>query len=205
MKLLYEVTGGSLNVSVLKDMLHNSYKKKKEQKNDINGYVLDNDLSGERVKVYHNNNKNHTVVAHRGTNGMQDWITDARLLIGDKTNKRYQHAKDISNKAHEKYQGSKFTQIGHSLAGDIANESKQNNDEVIKYNAPTTPIDILKPQQNNEYRIRTSLDPISVLQPLSPFNKNKNNITIPSNNFNLYDQHKIKQLKHLDKDLMIGK
>ncbi len=66
---------------------------------------------------------------------------------------------------------------------------------MIKYNGPVLPIDLMKKHKDNEYHIRTSLDPISILQPLSPFNKNT--ITIPSDNINPLDQHKVDKLNYL--------
>jgi hypothetical protein len=121
------------------------------------------------------------------------------LSLGYKNNKRFQHSKEISDKAHKKYNDSTFTQIGHSLASEIAKKTVNDNhekDEVIKYNnPPVLPIDLMKKHKDNEYHIRTSLDPISILQPLSPFNKNT--ITIPSDNFNPLDQHRTDKLEYL--------
>ncbi len=198
MNINYEISGGKLKASTLKDMLKNSYKDKKTMNKNIKDYELDNSLSGSRVQVYHNKNNNHTVIAHRGTKGLNDWYTNLQLSLGYKNNKRFQHSKDISDKAHQKYNDSTFTQIGHSLASEIAKKTANDNnekDEVIKYNGPVLPIDLVRKHKDNEYDIRTSLDPISVLKPLSPFNKNT--ITIPSDNINPLDQHRVDKLDYL--------
>ena len=204
MNISYNINGGKIKLAPLKDILHNSYKKKKDMTDDIHGYVLDKQLSGTRVQVYHNKDKNHTVISHRGTNSLSDIMTDARLLIGDRSGNRYKHANDISDKAHQKYKGSKFSQIGHSLGADIASNTANKDDEVIRYNGPTTTHDLLKPQSSNEYNIHTSLDPISILQPLKPFKRTDNNITIPSDNYNPLDQHKVDKLSILDTEHTIG-
>ena len=72
--------GQGLYTSVLQDFLKNGYKTR-DQSHSLDGYTRDNDLSGTREQVYHNNDTNQTIVSHRGTQGVQDWITDAKLLF----------------------------------------------------------------------------------------------------------------------------
>ena len=206
MNINYVLKGKGIKISTLKKMLHNSYKHNNDDvQQNINGYELDKQLSGKRVQVYHNKDLNHTIISHRGTQGLNDWLTDAQLLFGNKNNNRLKQSNDISNKAHQKYKNSDFTQIGHSLGSELAKTSAKEGDELIKYNGATIPSDLFRNQNENEYDIRTSLDPISVLQPLKPFNKNDNNITIPSDNFNLIDQHSISKLDNVDENKYIGK
>ena len=59
--------------------------------------------------------------------------------------------------------------------------------------------DSLKKQPENHYNIKTSLDPISILQ-----NKNKNQTIIPSNNMNLLKEHSTDTLNRLNENLEIG-
>ena len=72
--------GQGLYTSVLQDFLKNGYKTR-DQAHSLDGYTRDDSLSGTREQVYHNNDTNKTIVAHRGTQGVQDWITDAKLLF----------------------------------------------------------------------------------------------------------------------------
>lgn len=65
---------------MLQSLLKNSYKGKKQAKK-LDGYERDNSLSGQRVQVYHNKDTGKTVVSHRGTSGVQDMITDAKLML----------------------------------------------------------------------------------------------------------------------------
>ena len=75
-KIHYKTIGGKINVTDLYSFMKNGYSKKKDD--NINGYKLDNELSGNRVQVYYNPTTNHTIVNHRGTQGINDYITDLR-------------------------------------------------------------------------------------------------------------------------------
>lgn len=197
------ILGGKVSVNSLKKIIKNGYQE--DKLNNINDYQLDNELSGERVQVYHNPKTNHTIVNHRGTKGVQDVITDMKLLFGNKSSKRFQHSKDVSDKAHEKYKNSEITQVGHSLGAQLAKEAKvKHNDETITYNGATTPLDLFNKQQDNEYNIRTYLDPISGIQELQPNTIPKNNITIPSASLNLLEEHRSEALNRLNQDRLIG-
>ena len=73
--------GKGLYGNVLRDFLSNSYKKTNQSKS-LDGYQRDDSLSGQRTQVYHNNDTNKTIVTHRGTSGLQDWITETGFEIG---------------------------------------------------------------------------------------------------------------------------
>jgi hypothetical protein len=111
-------------------------------------------------------------VVHRGTKGFQDIVTDAKLAIAPglyKTSTRYQHAKDIQQKAEKKYGKENVTTTGHSLgarllAADVGGKSK----EVISYNKPILPYDMFQQTRKNETAIRTKLDPVSILGSFNP-------------------------------------
>lgn len=195
-RIFYTFTGAGLKMSTLKNMLSNSYSRKN---NNIDGYEVDKQLSGERVQVHHNPTTNHTVVTHRGTASANDWITNARLLLGDKNSERFKHSKRISEEAHKKYEGSQFTQIGHSLGSELARESnKKHNDETLTLNRAFTPKMLMEKQKDNEHHIRSQYDPISILQNITP--NHKNNITIKNNDRNLLNQHKTDTLEKTDID-----
>ena len=56
--------------------LINSYKPKDLQEQKIKNYIRDDELSGNRTQVYHNNVNNKTKIIHTGTNSLNDAITD---------------------------------------------------------------------------------------------------------------------------------
>ncbi len=95
----YTHYGGSINISLLKKLLQSTYAIKNKQEN-IDDYILDHELSGQRVEVRYNNSNNHAIVAHRGTQGIYDWLTNLRYgLLNDKSGKRFKHSKKIQKLA----------------------------------------------------------------------------------------------------------
>eukprot|EP01038_Epipyxis_sp_PR26KG_P017718 gene17718-24687_t len=108
----YAYFGGKLAVKDIKHFLKSSYDK---NLNDHGDYKIDTSLSGSRAQVYHNPTKNHTVVVHKGTDSLNDWVTDLRLGLGDRSGTRFKHAKDVQRKAEQKYGNSNISTLGHSL------------------------------------------------------------------------------------------
>ena len=194
------LTGGKISVHNLKGMLSKSYDKKNS---DHDNFKIDNELSGRRVKVYHNNDTNKTVVSHKGTQSLNDWVVNAKLLLGYKNVKRFKHAKNIQNQAEAKYGTDNLTTIGHSLAGKIAEVVGQNGREIITLNKPTTPLDLYNNKKigNNQIDIRTKNDPVSILR---KYQNGNNEFIIPSTTNNLLKEHKTDALNRLDQDMMIG-
>ena len=84
--------GKGLEADKLNKVIENGYKKKNKQDSNIDGYILDKKLSGERAQVYYNPETNKTVINHRGTASMKDWGTDLGLSLGIKSGKRFKHA-----------------------------------------------------------------------------------------------------------------
>src|SRR4051794_18883902 len=76
----YAYTGGKINVSTLQKLIKNGYSSKPKEKDNIDNYILDKELSGSRAQVYHNPESSHTVINHKGTDSIQDVITDLKLL-----------------------------------------------------------------------------------------------------------------------------
>lgn len=199
------VDGGKIEVKFLKKLLKESYKNKNNTDTNIdNKYILDNDLSTNKIKVYINKDTNEISMVNRGTSDIKDVITDVKLFFGYKDD-RFKESKDILNKIKEKYPNNPIDILGHSLAGAIAetigNDTQVKN--IITLNKPTTPLDLINKSKINDkqYDIRTSLDIISALQPLQ---KDKNDIVIPSSTNNLFTEHKINTLSRLPQDLIIG-
>lgn len=197
----YILQGGKIQVGTLKGMLKNSYNDKLEQ--NIDGYKLDKELSGSRVQVYTHPKTKHVVVAHRGTKGFQDVMTDMKSMLGFKNSKRYNHSRDITTKAINKYgDGYTHTVIGHSLGSDLAREAnKEHKKELVGLNGLFTKA--FEAPKKNEFHIYSSLDPASVLHQMNPM-KTGNDIKIKATNFNLLDQHKTDMLDELDQSQYIG-
>jgi len=173
----------------LKQILKKSYNQKEKTPE---GYTLDKDLSGKRNQVYTDNN-NNVIVSTRGTQGIHDLITDAKISLGfkPKSLQRYKHAEKIANQAREKY-NSPITFVGHSLGGHIAENIAHKNDKVITYNKASTIQDIGKKRGLNQVDIRHKNDLISAL---SQTQKGGKTVTIKNKSKNFLDAHNLNKLK----------
>jgi hypothetical protein len=189
-----------------KDLQHFLSKSYDKTHHDYKKYQVDPHLSGQRVQVYYDSTKNHAVVVHRGTKGVQDWGTDASLLLTgyQKNNRRFAHAKNIQNQAEAKYGKQNISTLGSSLGAKIAEKVGKKTKEVITLNNPTIPLDLIKGKKlpKNQTDIRTSLDPISILR---PFQKASNKeITIPSKTLNPFREHSTDVLSRLHAETLFG-
>jgi len=161
--------GKGLYANVLRDFLSNGYKK--DQAKSLDGFQRDESLSGQRVQVYNKPDTKQTVVVHRGTQGFQDVLTDIKLAFHPslymKSN-RFQHAKAIQEQAENKYGKENVTTVGHSLGAKLAADVGGKSKEIITYNKPIIPQEILKQTRKNETSIRTKMDPVSILGSFNP-------------------------------------
>jgi len=194
--------GGKLSTKYIKEFLKQSYNKKLQ---NIGDYDVDRSLSGQRVQVYKHKYSPQTVVVHRGTKGLQDVYNDVKYALGmDITNsKRLKYANDIQRKAEEKYGKDNITTLGHSLGSHISSSVGKHSKEIINLNKPIGIQDLYKNPLDNEYNVRTTLDPVSFLLPFSRQNNDKVT-TIPSQTFNPLAEHKTDVLNRLPMDTMIG-
>jgi len=187
--------GKGLHANILRNFLSNGYKK--DQAKSLDGYQRDDSLSGQRAQVYYNKDNNKTIVTHRGTQGFQDVLTDLKLVFHPslymKSN-RFQHAKDIQQRAEDKYGRENITTIGHSLGAKLAADVGGKSKEMITYNKPIIPQEIFKQTRKNETSIRTKMDPVSILGSFNPNIKQVSTKTI-----NPITAHNTAQLGELKK------
>jgi hypothetical protein len=192
--------GKGIYSNALKEFLKNSYSK--NQKSNIDGYKRDESLSGQRVQVYNNPLTNDAYVVHRGTQGLQDILTDFKLAFFPKlylSSTRFNHAQDIQQQAEKKYGKDHITTLGHSLGAKLTSDVGSNSKELITYNKPILPYDMLNQTKGNETSIRTKLDPVSVLGSFNPNIKQVSTKTI-----NPITAHNLDQLDNIDNEY-IGK
>jgi len=191
--------GRGIYGSILRDFLKNSYSS--NQAKELDGYTRDNDLSGRRVQVYSNPDTKQAIVTHRGTQGLQDILTDIKLAFFPRMymqSTRYQHAQDIQRQAESKYGKENITTLGHSLGAKLGSDVGGNSREIITYNKPVLPYE-LKPQRPQETSIRTRLDPVSILGALNPSVKQ-----ISTKTLNPITAHNVDQLNSI-KSEYVGK
>ena len=148
-----------MNSLDFKKLLQGSYSGKIE---DVGDWKIDHSLSGQRAQVYENSKTHKIVIVHRGTASIQDWVTDARMALGDTSGERFKHAERIQRAAEKKYGHVDFT-LGHSLGASIAEKLGQKSGKVITYNKPVLPSEIIKTIPKNQHDIRTLGDAVSTL------------------------------------------
>jgi len=199
------IKGGKVEVKYLNKLLNESYKGKANTNANIDDrYILDNELSTDKTKVYIDKNTNDIAMVNRGTSDFKDVMTDAKLLFGY-NDKRFNEPKEILGKIKQKYTDKNIDVLGHSLGAKVA-ETLGDDPQVkniITLNKPTTPKDLIQKTKinNKQYDIRTTGDLVSVLQPLQT---GQNDIVISSETKNPYTEHKIDVLDRLPQDLVIG-
>jgi hypothetical protein len=159
-----EKTGGKIETGNFKKILDASYAKNPEK--NINGYILDEQLSKGNSKVYHHPETKHTVVAHRGTSGLKDWMNNLVYAIGGKKaykmTKRYKDAEAQHREAEKKYGVENISTIGHSQGGLQAELLGKRNKEIITLNKATRPFTDPR-KQKNQFDIRSKGDVVSKL------------------------------------------
>jgi hypothetical protein len=176
--------GGSLSSKDFQHLLSSSYDKNHENYKD---FIVDKELSGKKTQVYYNPKTAQSIVVHRGTATMTDWMTDAHYAFGNTNTKRFRHAQDIQRKAEEKYGSKHVTTIGHSLGAKASELVGKNSKEVITLNKPVSVKDMIYTKvPKNQTDIRTTFDPVSLLRPLQRGKKSKN---ISSDTINPLTEH----------------
>ena len=191
--------GRGLEADKLNKVIENGYKKKNKQDSNIDGYILDKSLSGERAQVYYNPETNKTVINHRGTASMKDWGTDLGLALGIKSGKRFKHAEKVQKQAEQKYKNTNITTTGHSLGSALAlKASKNKKNEIISVNGAIMPHDFKKANQKNHYNVKASNDAVNSLYFFNKDKNKKNNTVIKTNNkLNLLKEHNSSNLNLL--------
>ena len=205
--------GGKLPINQIKAFLEASYDVK-DTKPEINGYILDRELSNKWGKLFYNSALKKAVVAHRGTRNAKDWRNNALIGIGAyKLSDRFKTGELLQNQAEAKYKGYKIYTLGHSQAGQLVNLLGSKTVGISVNPAYTTALKG-EYQGTNEFTLRSSFDPVSgvtkglqgaVLNVTNPnFNK-RNNIVIPAETSDPLTEHSLDILDRLPQDMLIGR
>ena len=112
--------GGNIDNHELAQFVDAGYKKKSEAEN-IDGYVLDKELSTKRDKVYYDPNTGKAVHTIAGTDKAKDWSNNLLIPLGLHTmTNRYKNAEKIQKEANKKYGKDNLSLVSHSQSGNIA-------------------------------------------------------------------------------------
>jgi len=198
-----KMKGGKLKASTVKKLLQNSYSDR--QKDEIDGFYRDPELSDSRAQVYFNPLTGETHVVHRGTQGIADWKNNIAYGLNNyESTDRYKHGKKIQEQAENKYGAQNVNTLGHSQGAMLASKVGKNTKNVITVDRPVNLRDLLtKTTGNNTTDIRTRNDLVSYLMPYQMKGDKSNLITIPSETRDPLYEHSTDRLDKL-KDEMIG-
>ena len=193
-----KIEGKAISAKILKKALTNSYGKS-NKKEGFDGYEPVNRLTDRQAQVYHNPKTGHTIVAHRGTQGIKDVFTDLAYATTGYKSGRFKKAERIQKEAEKQFGSQNVSTVGHSLGSLLSSEVGKNSKEIINYNKPITPFGR---RRDNEYVVKTSNDQFSWFHRPKQDSKNK---TIKSKSVNPLHEHSIDRLDALQPDEVIGK
>jgi hypothetical protein len=153
--------GGNIDNEELKKFVDAGYKTKSEAEN-IDGYVLDKELSTKRDKVYYDPKTNKAVHTIAGTDKALDWTNNLLIPLGlHQYSNRYKNAEKIQKEANKKYGKENLSLVSHSQSGNIAQnlaKKKLVGDENITLNPA-----IIGSHKKNVKVVRSSGDVVSAL------------------------------------------
>ena len=148
----------------VKPILEASYLNQNEASNKLKdlGYKYDPELSTNESKVFIDN-KGRPNIAFRGSKRVMDFLgSDVKLALGlEKYDSRFKEAKQLTKLVEDKYH-QPANVFGHSLGGDLAEKSGAHG-KIITYNKGTGIMDIGRTIPKNQFDIRTTKDPVSIL------------------------------------------
>lgn len=160
--------GKGIRASTLNNLLVGSY-----TGDEVDGFVLDQELSRDTARVYRDQKTGQAVVAHRGTDGASDWANNAVFgALGRKGYRytpRYKTSNDVQKATEQKYGQDNVITVGHSQGGLLSEMVGGNSKEIITLNKATRPQQALvgkKPKQQ-QYDVRSTGDYISYWDPYS--------------------------------------
>ena len=134
---------------------------------ELEGYVLDRELSTEEHSVFHNSSRQQTVIAYRGTSNLSDVATDSHVAMGrERHTARYKRSEAVFEKARDKYDGS-MAVTGHSLGGGISIHIAEKYDvEGHHFNPAISATQVFSKDhydnKTTQQIYHTELDPVSV-------------------------------------------
>jgi hypothetical protein len=197
--------GVGLKAGTLRDLLESSYSGQ-----DVDGFIIDNELSSDFAKVYYNPTTDKAVVAHRGTSGASDWANNAVFGVGGKDAYRYTERYKASEAsqigARDKYGKENITTIGHSQGGLLAELFGDQGRETITVNKATRPQQSLfglGKKGKNQYDVRSTGDAVSYFR--NPYKKkNRRDVDIKAKTMDPLVEHSYDILNRIDPETVIG-
>ena len=171
-----------IDKKTLKKFVDASYLNKREGSN-VDGYVLDPELSTKRNKVYVNPETKKVKHVIAGTDSLKDWSNNLLIPLGlHKYTNRYKNSESTQKKANEKYGKENVDLITHSQSGNIA-ENLAKRGLVGGENTTLNPA-IMGSHNKDLKVVKSKFDPVSL------FTKtNKNDTILGPSSINPLTEH----------------
>jgi hypothetical protein len=151
--------GGAINKKELKSFVEAGYKKKKDVQN-IDGYILDKELSTKRDKIYYDPKTKKSVHVIAGTDNLKDWSNNLLIPFGlHHLSNRYKNSEEAQKKANAKYGKNNVSVVSHSQSGNIA-DNLAKRDLVGDENITLNPAIIGSPNKKVKV-VKSFFDPVS--------------------------------------------
>jgi hypothetical protein len=190
-----KLNGGKISIGNLNKFFSNSYSKKPDQ--NIDDYLLDESLTNDTAKVYHDPKTGHAVITHRGTQGASDWLNNAAYATGlYKYTNRYKQGQKSQKATEDKYGAKNVSTLGHSQGAVLSRHLGKDSKEIINLN----PAYVSEKPHQNEYNIKSSRDVVSALKPI-----HSQDINIKAESYNPLTEHSYDILNRLDPTQMVGR
>ena len=108
------LTGEPLTCARISKAVYNNPKTE-----NIDGFLLDNQLSKYNIGVYQNPYSRKVIIGFRGTAALEDLSTDLDIVKGRTNDIQYKEADDIYKQVKEKYPEFQIIATGHSKGGSL--------------------------------------------------------------------------------------
>ena len=151
-----------------KQFAQSAYEKNLNKIKPPEGWVLDKEKSGKKIKVFLNPEEKKVITSFRGTNDKHDVATDLTAVVSGnkKNNKYFKTALKKQNMLSEAYPEYDKIITGHSLGGSVAEyvnkKAKEKPNEVFTYSKGIGLQDYFKKRDDNQVDSRAKGDPISL-------------------------------------------
>lgn len=205
------VKGGKISVGNLKKFIESTYDSKTT---NIEGYMIDQQLSTMHTKVFYNHAKKVLIVVERPTSDKRDVLSDVIAglditgLLFKKLDSRYKNSFNVYKKALAKYsQRENSILIGYSLGSLVAEEFARENpkafSELILVSKPVIPSRVLSKLPKGTTEVRSTLDAVSALKPLQE--KADREVVIKAETLNPFKEHQVSNIfPRLDQEMEVG-
>jgi len=203
--------GGKMSIGGLKKFIESTYDDKTDE---IDGYIIDRQLSTMHTKVFYNPNSKILICVERPTSDKRDILSDVIAglditgLLFKKIDSRYKNSFKVYKQALLKYNSRNSSiLVGYSLGALVAEEMARSNpnsfNEYILVSKPVIPSRVLSKLPKGTTEVRSTLDPVNLLKPLQQ--KSDRELVIKAETFNPIKEHRIDNIfPRISQDLEVG-